>query len=151
MASRRSPPPTLVALCEKDPRGGALAAQIDRARVAAGAGPCVLVRSASFPVDPATMASQRVSAVLDAGGRAVVVTDTDWRHMVALQVFHHKFGHDAAMYRAFLQAETPLRRLASLRRMLGLDPAAAALRRRAPEAARHGRTQDDSLICGSEV
>ena len=115
------PPPLLVALCEADPQGGSLAAQIDRARLSAGSDRCILVRSASFPVDPATMASQRVSAVLDDGGRAVVVTDTDWRHMVALQQFQRKHAADVGLYRAFLRAETPLRRLASLRRILTLD------------------------------
>ena len=48
------PPPMMVALCEADPQGGALAAQIDRARLASGGDRCVLVRSASFPVDPAS-------------------------------------------------------------------------------------------------
>ena len=115
------PSPVLVALCESDPHGGSLAAQIDRANRAAGTQTCILVRSASFPVDPATMASQRVSAVLDGGGRAVVVTDTDWRHMVALQHFQRKHITDPGLYRAFLRSETPLRRLPSLRRILGLD------------------------------
>lgn len=115
------PPPMLVALCDKDPRGGALAAQIDRAKLAAGTLPLVLVRSASFPVDPATMASQRVASVLDAGGRAVVVTDSDWRSMIGLQKFHREYGDDLQLWRAFLQAETPLRRLASIRRILSLD------------------------------
>ncbi len=115
------PQPMFVALCEADPASGQLAAQIDRALQASGTDRCVLVRSASFPVDPDSMAAQRVSRVMDAGGRPVIVTDTDWRQMVALQAFQRRFSGDQGLYQAFLRAETPLRRLPSLRRLLGLD------------------------------
>ena len=114
------PSAMVVALCDRDPRGGALASQIQRALESAGDKVCVLVRSAAFIRQPGRVAAQRVAEVVARGGRTVVVEDSDWRHMVALQAFREVHGN-GDRYRGFVEAEKPLSGLASLRSILGLS------------------------------
>src|SRR5262249_11806357 len=66
----------LVGVCEKDARGGRLGRQITEVEQRAGQLPAVLVRSTAFPARPGTAIANQVAAVLERGGRRVVVENT---------------------------------------------------------------------------
>jgi hypothetical protein len=127
-----NPAPLLVGLCNKTPQGGALSRQIKTlAKRSAGlAGSvAVLVRSTGFPDNPRTKIAQQIAEITQAGGRTVIVEDSDWRAMHAMHAFRAEHHGDAA-FGEWLRAERPLTRLKSLRSLLDLDalssPQAAA-------------------------
>lgn len=111
-----------VGLCEKTARGGALGGQIEaltgRARQRRSIP--VALRSSEYPPPGKTRIAQQLKELLQAGGRRVVVTDSDWRFIAALRDFcearrqHPQLG-------PWLREEQPLSGLTSLRAVLNLE------------------------------
>ncbi|WP_006786403.1 ATP-binding protein [Thiorhodospira sibirica] len=127
-----------IQLCQKPASGGALQKQIDELYAQATqkqtvgtaqqlgmalehAGPriAVAVRSSEFPSNPKTQIAKRLGQFIAQGGRRVVVENSDWREMVALQSFRQQYAqHDC--FATWLQTEKPLSHLPSLQAMLDL-------------------------------
>jgi hypothetical protein len=112
----------LVALVNRDPRGGGLQKQIDRAASLADRRKLVLVRSSEYPSSPRAVVVQRLGQLVAAGARALVIEDGDWRTMLAFERFftEHRDAPGLARWR---REERPLGQLASLREIARLDEA----------------------------
>lgn len=111
-----------IGVCDKAPQGGHLGSQIqglsDRSK-SRGAVP-VVVRSSEFPPPGKTKIAQQLKQLLQAGGRRVVATDSDWRFMGALRAFCDQRSTDPS-FGTWLAQERPLSGLASIRGILDLD------------------------------
>ena len=116
----------VVGLCEKATQGGALGTQIERVlRQAAAITPKaipVIARSTKFPTFSSVKSkiAQHMGDLYSAGGRKVVVEDSDWRVMLTMRSFReqHKERKDLT---AWLRSEQPLSQLNSMQSILGLD------------------------------
>jgi hypothetical protein len=109
-----------IGVCNKSPLGGALSRQVDEIQTWAGDDVPVLVRSTDFPDNPKTKIAQQIAAVVAVGGRRVVVEDSDWRAMRAMQTFLVQYEQEPG-FADWLQTERPLAQLKSLREILDLD------------------------------
>ncbi|WP_295406672.1 AAA family ATPase [uncultured Thiocystis sp.] len=109
----------LVAPCQKSALGGALEKQIAALAQRAGGRVPVAVRSTAFPSNPRTRIAERLGQFVAAGGRRVVVADSDWRAMAAMPSFLAQHGADPA-FPDWLRADCPLTRLPALRDLLAL-------------------------------
>ncbi|WP_166831309.1 hypothetical protein [Thalassoroseus pseudoceratinae] len=118
-------PPLLIGLCNKSPQGGALSRQVGTVQKLAGDAVPILVRSTEFPDNPRTKIAKQIGQILDAGGRQIVVEDSDWRAMQAMRTFEQVHANDPG-YAEWLKVERPLTRLKSLRSVLPLDQLAQA-------------------------
>ena len=112
--------PLLIGLCNKSPQGGALSRQVGTVQKLASDAVPILVRSTEFPDNPRTKIAKQIGQILDAGGRQIVVEDSDWRAMQAMRLFEQAHQGDPG-YAEWLKAERPLTRLKSLRSILPLD------------------------------
>jgi energy-coupling factor transporter ATP-binding protein EcfA2 len=110
----------LVAVCEKNAKGGGLAKQVTEIEKRAGEVPAVLVRSTEFPASPKAAISKQIAEVVRRGGRRVVVENADWRRMAAFQEFRQKHGQRPD-FKGWRAASRPLSEATSLRKSLGLD------------------------------
>jgi hypothetical protein len=112
----------LIGICNKGAQGRGLRNQVEevesRAREAAAVP--VLARSSAFPSNPATQIAQILGRFVAAGGRKVVVSDSDWRTMLALRAFREEH-QDNPGFAAWLTSSRPLGQLDSLRAMIDLD------------------------------
>jgi hypothetical protein len=114
----------VLALCEKATRGGGLSRQIDalmQRAASAGATPVVL-RSSEYPRPGKNQISETLKRLLQAGGRRILVTDSEWRHLLALQTFLEAQAAHPELERWLAQAR-PLSKQTALREMLALDAA----------------------------
>ncbi|MFP2957017.1 helicase HerA domain-containing protein [Myxococcus sp. 1LA] len=111
----------LIALCEKDSRGGGLGKQMTEAlKKAAGKTP-VIVRTSDFPpARPGGVIAEQLGALLRKGGRRVVVGDTELRDLMALRTFREKHAGEAALAE-WSRTARPITRLKSVGDMLGLE------------------------------
>ncbi|NVJ00908.1 DUF853 family protein [Myxococcus sp. AM009] len=111
----------LVALCEKDPRGGGLGKQMTEAiKKAVGKTP-VIVRTTDFPSSrPGGMVAEQLGALLRKGGRRVVVGDTELRDLMALRTFRERHASEAALVE-WSRTARPITRLKSVGDILGLE------------------------------
>jgi hypothetical protein len=110
----------LVAVCNKAAKGVGLANQITEAEKVASEIPVVLVRSTDFPRNPKGVVSQQIGKLVSRGGRRVVVRDTDWRAMLALQAFQRQHGKDP-QFAAWVKESQPLINITSLREILAMN------------------------------
>jgi len=122
-----------VAICNRTPLGGALARQIEDAVEAAAPDRAALVRTGPFPDNPRTKLARRLGEIVAAGGRKVVVQDTDWRTIMAFFAFSERHAR-APGFEDWTRRDQPLSQLPSLRALFGLGAAAAAEPERAPAA-----------------
>lgn len=111
-----------VAICDKAPQGGHLGNQITAlsARARARGSLPVVVRSSEYPPPGRTRIAQQLKALLQAGGRRVVATDSEWRFMGALRAFCEEHAGNPLLG-AWLEQERPLSGVASIRSILDLD------------------------------
>jgi len=121
-------------LCDKSAQGGHLARQIAELAWAAGDRRPVALRSSEFPRDPRSKIARQIGAMIAAGGRRVLVGDSDWRAMVAMEAFARAHARDPA-FGAWLQEESPLSRSPALRQLLDLDTLKARVPRTKTAAA----------------
>ncbi len=110
----------LLGTCNKATQGGGLSRQIDEVVQRAGGDTPVIVRSTAFPSSPKAAVSQQLGKLIAGGGRRVVVEDSDWRTMMALESFRRDRGSSPG-FAAWLERTRPLTGLASLRAILALD------------------------------
>ncbi|WP_426749590.1 helicase HerA domain-containing protein [Myxococcus sp. Y35] len=110
----------LVALCDRNPRGGALGRQMTEAlKKAAGKTP-VLVRTSEFPSSTGTIVAEQIGVLMRKGGRRVIVGDTELRDLVALRSFREKHAAEAALIE-WSRTAKPITRLKSVSDILGLE------------------------------
>jgi hypothetical protein len=112
----------LVAVCERNPRGGGLGRQLDEVVKRAGDTPAAIVLSTAFPASPRAEVSKRLASLIEPRGRwrRRVVENSDWRAMAAFRDFHerHKTRPDFAGWQ---KGDRPLSELAAVRAILALD------------------------------
>jgi hypothetical protein len=121
----------LVAVCNKNPQGGALSKQLDAVAKRLGDFPVALVRTADFPKTGKT--TEQVASLLKRDGRRVVVADADLRRMIAFEAFRaeHEKRTDFA---AWQKTARPLGELDSMQKILRLNTLVASPRSFAPPA-----------------
>jgi hypothetical protein len=109
-----------IGLCNRKAVGGALGKQIDALEAAAGEHRPALVRCGPFPDDPRTKIARRLGEIVRAGGRRVVVEDSEWRAVMAFVGFRDRHSHDPG-FADWIVADRPLSQLATLRELFSLD------------------------------
>jgi hypothetical protein len=119
----------LVAICNRGAQGNGLKKQLDEVEKRLGEFPVVIVRSTDFP--KTGKAVTQIAAMLKRDGRRVVVTDTDWRRMLAFEAFRQRHG-SRPDFAAWQRAARPLGELNSLQDILRLKALAAAAPAPAP-------------------
>ncbi|HTV22756.1 MAG TPA: AAA family ATPase, partial [Polyangiaceae bacterium] len=120
-----------LALCDKNPAGGALGKQVDALRrlaAASGSTP-IMLRSSEYPRPGKSQVADKLKLLLQEGGRRVLITDAEWRRMLALKLFLANRDDDDDVD-AWLERERPLSGLAAIREILELDTRS---QRRPPE------------------
>ncbi|PTN12281.1 AAA family ATPase [Nitrosomonas aestuarii] len=108
-----------IGLCQKAPQGGALARQIDQLQIIAGTRIAIALRSAEFPSDPKTKIAVRLGEFVAMGGKRVIVSDSDWRAMVAMESFRKQYEQQP-QFLHWLQTERPLLGLPSFQHILDI-------------------------------
>ena len=121
----------LIAVCERNARGGGLGKEVEEAAKRAGENATILVRSTPFPTSPHAVVSKLIANLIApvGKGRRVVVQNTDWRAMAAFREFRQKEQADPELG-AWQRQGRPLRSLPALRAILDLDK--RLIRRTAP-------------------
>lgn len=127
-----------IGLCQKSPRGGALANQIDRLEMMAGKRTAIAIRSVEFPANPKTKVAIRLGEFIASGGKKVLVSDADWRTMVAMESFREQYAQQPD-FMPWLQNEQPLLGLPSFQQILDLTDIP-------PVPTRDSRLPEDPLI-----
>jgi AAA ATPase-like protein/uncharacterized protein DUF87 len=120
-----------LALCDRTPAGGALGKQVDALRrlaAATGSTP-IMLRSSEYPRPGKSQVAEKLKLLLSEGGRRVLITDVEWRRMLALKRFLAT-REDSAAVDAWLERERPLAGLPAMREILELDSRA---QRRPPD------------------
>ncbi len=115
----------LVAVCDKGTQGGGLGRQITEVERRASETRIAIVRSTAFPTNPAAAVCKQIGKLIGKGGRRVVVENSEWRRMLALQGFHQQHG-TAPEYATWQRASKPLTQLHAMREVLALDRLPAA-------------------------
>jgi len=124
--------PIAAGICERSAAGGGLARQIEALEAAAGGRRVVIVRSTEFPRSARTKIAAILGDCLARGGRRAVVQDSEWRAMIAFEMFERTHGK-LPEFDAWRRTERPLRRLHAIQAILGLDgPAPSLTRQEAP-------------------
>jgi hypothetical protein len=120
-----------LALCDKSPAGGALGKQVDALRrlaAATGSAP-IMLRSSEYPRPGTSEVAEKLKLLLQENGRRVLITDAEWRRMLALKLFLTT-REDSPGIDAWLERERPISGLDAIREILELD---ARSQRRPPE------------------
>lgn len=109
----------LVAVCNRNARGGGLGKQLDAVAQRMGDFPVVIVRATNFPASPVAEANKRIVQLIQRDGRRVQIADTDWRTMQAFEAFRqqHSQRPDFAQWQRHAR---PLSELASLQNIVVL-------------------------------
>ena len=113
----------LVAVCNKNPRGGGLGKQITELEKRADEISVAIVRTAEFP-GPASQVAKQIGKMLKRDGRRVVATDSELRRMLAFEAFRQQHGNRPD-FTAWQRAARPLGELKSLQDILRLRTLAA--------------------------
>lgn len=111
----------LVFLCNKTAIGGSLSRQLQQAERQAGRRRLVLVRSTAFPGNPKTKIAQQLGELIARKGASrVVVEDSDWRAMAAMQAFRARHGTESG-FTAWLNTYRPLSVRPALKTILDFE------------------------------
>lgn len=110
----------LVGVCNKAPQGGHLAKQIVELSDRADGRQTIAARSTGFPGKPGLAITKALAAYELAGGRRVVIEDSDWRTMTAFAAFLDDHRADPS-FETWRKRTRPLTSLKSLRTILSLD------------------------------
>jgi adenylylsulfate kinase-like enzyme len=111
-----------LALCDRSPASGALGKQIDALRrlaAASGAKP-IMLRSSEYPHSGKSEVAEKLKQLLAEGGRRVLITDAEWRRILALKLFLAT-REDSPDVDEWLSQERPLSGLSAVRDILELD------------------------------
>lgn len=106
-----------IGLCQKSPQGGALAKQIGKLQTMAGKRTAIAIRSVEFPADPKTKIAIRLGEFVANGGKKVLVSDADWRTMVAMESFREQYAQQPD-FMHWLQNERPVLGLPSFQQLM---------------------------------
>jgi hypothetical protein len=120
-----------LALCDKNTAGGALGRQVDALRrlaAATGSAP-IMLRSSEYPRPGKSQVAEKLKLLLSEGGRRVLITDAEWRRMLALKLFLTTREDDPDID-TWLERERPISTLYAIREILELDTRS---QRRPPE------------------
>ncbi len=113
-----------IGVCNKAPQGGWLGRQVKAvSRAAEDQEPQaipIIVRSTDFPKSPTAQISKQLGTLVAKGGRRVVVQDTDWRTMLAMQSFRKQHRTDP-QFQTWLRETKPLSQLKCIRDIFGID------------------------------
>lgn len=109
----------VVAVCNATTRGVAFGRQLSELEERAGEIPVAIVRTTDFP--KAGKAATQVAGMLRRQGRTVVVSDSDWRRMLAFQGFLERHADRRAELLAWQKQARPLGELDSLQKILRLN------------------------------
>jgi energy-coupling factor transporter ATP-binding protein EcfA2 len=107
-------------LCQKSPQGGSLARQIDQLQTIADKRTAIAIRSVDFPSDPKTKIAMRLGEFVAKGGKKVMVSDSDWRMMVAMESFRSLYEQKPE-FLDWLSNVRPLLSLPSFQQILALE------------------------------
>ncbi|SFM36365.1 AAA family ATPase [Nitrosomonas communis] len=107
-------------LCEKPPQGGALTRQIDHLQGIAVNRTAIAIRSVKFPDTPKAKIAQRLGQFVAKGGKKVMISDSDWRRMVAMESFRSQYKQKPE-FMEWLNNERPLLSLPSVQQILELE------------------------------
>jgi hypothetical protein len=113
----------LAALCDKSPKGGGLARQVQEVVKKVGDDiPAVVIRSTEFPKDSNQIASKELAklTVPRGKGRRVVVVNSDWRAMAAFRDFQNNH-HQNPGFSDWQRDDRPLAQLRSIHTILALE------------------------------
>lgn len=111
--------PLIVALCNRTPRGGWLARELEDLRTAARGRTMVITRTTDFPKNPRTQIAQLIGELIANGARRTVIQDSEWRAMMAFPEFKKIHGSKPE-FGQWQKTERPLTRLPSIQVILGL-------------------------------
>jgi hypothetical protein len=114
----------LIGVCNKLAQGGGLGKQIQELQKRAGEATAVVVRSTAFPSNPKAAVSLLLGKLVAAGGRRVVVEDSDWRTMLAFGTYCQQ-QRSSGEFSSWQARSRPLTGLESLRAILNLDKMSA--------------------------
>lgn len=109
-----------IGLCQKSSRGGALAKQIDKLQTMAGKRIAIAIRSVEFPDNPKSKIALQLGEFVANGGKKVLVSDADWRTMVAMESFREQYAQQQPGFTHWLQDKQPLLSLPSFQQILDL-------------------------------
>ncbi|MFO7178963.1 MAG: DUF2791 family P-loop domain-containing protein [Pseudomonadota bacterium] len=112
----------LLGLCDRTPRGGALAREIEGliARAKKANRVPVVLRTTEYPPPGKTKVADLLKQLIQGGGRKVVLWDADFRTMQALRTFRAQHAQDPA-FAAWLASARPLCGVTALREILALE------------------------------
>jgi hypothetical protein len=110
----------LVAICNRNAKGGGLGKQIDDVAKRRGTFPLALVRTTDFPVTATSAVAKKILALLRSDGRRVVVADAAWRRMLAFAEFSKQYGQRSD-FAAWQHQAKPLTSLEALQTILNLN------------------------------
>jgi DNA helicase HerA-like ATPase len=137
-----------LALCDRNPAGGALGRQVDALRrlaAATGSTP-IMLRSSEYPRPGKSQVAEKLKLLLSDSGRRVLITDAEWRRMLALKLFLTT-REDGADIDVWLERERPISGLNAIVEILELD---SRPQRRPPERP-SVRTLAPSAVARSSV
>lgn len=111
-----------LALCDRSPASGALGKQIDALRrlAAASRATPIMLRSSEYPHSGKSEVAEKLKQLLAEGGRRVLITDAEWRRILALKLFLAT-REDSPDVDDWLSQERPLSGLSAVRDILELD------------------------------
>ena len=110
----------VLALCERNTKGGGLGRQMAEALKAAAGKTPVLVRTSEFPATKGTLVEEQLGHLFRQGGRRVVLGDSDLRDLSALRDFRAQHVGQAALAE-WSRTARPVTRLKSMGDILGLE------------------------------
>jgi energy-coupling factor transporter ATP-binding protein EcfA2 len=124
----------VIALVNQRPQGGWLGKELDALKALANTTTVpIALRNSDFQFPPKSVTSQKVGALIAAGGRAIVLEERELR---ALEVIHQLASRALPSFDAWRRARRPLSSLAFLRATLDLDAAPLQAPTPAPPAAK---------------
>src|SRR5271157_2753664 len=115
----------LVGVCNANTRGIAFGKQISELEKRAGEIPVAIVRTTDFP--KSGKAATQIAGMLRRHGRTIVVSDSDWRRMLAFEAFRKQYA-TRSDFAAWQKAARPLGQRDSLQKILRLNAIATIAR-----------------------
>lgn len=109
-----------IVVTEASPQGGRLLRQINDAAKRADEATLVLVRSDPFAKSPRAQTQKALGRIVAGGGRGVILSDADWRQLIAFRQFHAQHSKDPR-YLDFRQEEMPLLSLSPVREIFDVE------------------------------
>jgi len=111
--------PLLIAICNTTPRGGHLAAEINKALACASSRKFAIVRTTQFPTNPNTQIANLIGDLIAKGARRALIEDSEWRAMMAFTEFCGMHSSKPG-FKEWRCSEKPMSSLPGIQAILGL-------------------------------